>query len=74
MDSVSATFMTFGIVLLLASWVQLLFVAFKDDYSWGLSTLFVPPLAYLYGLFALEKAGAAILLSAIGWILIFIAL
>ncbi len=74
MESVSATLMTFGIILLLASWVQLLFVSFKDDFSWGLSTLFVPPLAYIYGLFALEKAGAAIFLSFIGCLLILFAL
>jgi len=74
MDSVSATLMTFGVVLLLASWIQLLFVAFKDDFSWGLSTVFVPPLAYIYGLFALEKCTASIVMAILGCGLIFFAL
>ena len=74
MDSLSATMMTFGVVLLLASWVQLLFVSFKDDFTWGLSTLFVPPLSYLYGLFTLEKSGAAMFMAILGWILVFFAL
>ena len=74
MDSVSATILTFGLVLLLASWVQLLFVSFKEDFSWGLSTLFLPPLSYLYGLFALEKCKAAIFMAIIGCVLVFVAL
>ncbi len=73
MDSISATLMTFGIILLLASWIQLLFVSFKDDFSWGLSTLFVPPLAYVYGLCAIEKSAAALFMAVLGWILIFFA-
>lgn len=74
METVSATMMTFGIVLLLASWIQLLFVSFKDDFSWGLSTLFVPPLSYVYGLFTLEKSGAALFMAVLGWILVFFAI
>lgn len=74
MDSLSATLLTFGTVLLLGSWIQLLFISFKDDFSWGLSTLFVPPLAYLYGLFAWEKCTAALMMAILGWILIFFAL
>ena len=74
MDSVSATLMTFGVVLLLASWVQLMFVSFKDDFSWGLSTLFEPPLSYLYAFCAWEKAQAAIMMSVLGWILVVLSL
>lgn len=70
MDSLSATMLSFGAVLLFISWVQLMFVSFKEDYTWGLSTLFLPPLAYLYGLFSWEKSQAAIWLSALGWVLI----
>ena len=74
MDSLSATMMTFGVLLLLASWVQMMFVSFKDDFSWGLTTLFVPPLSYVYGLFSLEKSGAAIFMAFLGCALIFFAL
>lgn len=74
MDSVSATMMTFGVVLLIGSWIQLMFISFKDDFSWGLSTLFVPPLSYLYGIFSWQKSQAAILMSVLGWILILAAL
>ena len=71
METVSVTMTTFGVILLLASWVQLLFVSFKEDFNWGLSTLFVPPFSYLYALFAWEKAASSILLAVLGWVLIF---
>lgn len=73
MEPISAAFVTFGVVLLLASWIQLLFTSFDDDYTWGLTALFVPPLAYLYGFFSWEKAKASILMAAIGWVLILFA-
>jgi len=73
MDSVAATMTTFGVILLLVSWIQLMFVSFEDDFSWGLTTLFVPPLSYLYGLFAWSKSQAALFMAALGWILIFLA-
>lgn len=74
MEPLSASFITFGVLILLISWVNLLILSFKEDYSWGLSTLFLPPLSYLYGLFALEKAGASIGLAIIGFGLIFLGL
>ncbi|WP_045857873.1 hypothetical protein [Teredinibacter purpureus] len=74
MDSISATFMMFGLTLLLASWIYLLFVSFEDDYAWGLTTLFLPPLAYLYGCFSWQKAQGALLMAAAGWILILVSL
>lgn len=74
MEATSATLMTFGIILLLASWVQLLIVSFKEDFTWGLTTVFLPPLSYFYSLFALNKAGAAVGLSALGLGLIVLAL
>ena len=74
MDPLSASFMTFGVLLLIISWVNLLIISFRDDFIWGMSTLFVAPLSYLYGLFSLEKAGSSIALAAIGGVLIFLGL
>lgn len=74
MEPLSASFITFGVILLIISWVNLLILSFKDDYSWGLTTLFLPPLSYLYSMFALEKAGASIALAMIGCVLIFLGL
>lgn len=73
MEATSATLMTFGIILLLASWVQLLFVSFKEDFTWGLTTVFLPPLSYFYSLFALNKAGSALGLSILGMGLVLLA-
>lgn len=73
MEATSATLMTFGVILLLASWVQLLIVSFKEDYTWGLTTVLLPPLSYFYSLFALNKAGSAVGLSFLGMVLIFFA-
>lgn len=74
MEPLSASFITFGVLLLIISWVNLLILSFKADFSWGLSTLFLPPLSYLYSLFALEKAGASVGLAIIGLVLIFLGL
>lgn len=71
MDPLSASLITFGVIILLCSWVYLLILSFQDDYSWGLTTLFLPPLSYVYCLFSLEKSGSALLLAIIGWILVF---
>jgi len=73
MEAASATLVTFGAVALLASWVLLLAASWKEDYTWGLCTLFLPPLSYLYGLSRLDKAGEAILVAIVGWILIWMA-
>lgn len=74
MDATSASMMTFGAAALLASWVVLLIESWKDDYAWGLCTLLLPPLSYLYALARLDKAGQALLLAAVGWILIWFSL
>ena len=74
MDASSATFLTFGAATLLVSWILLLIASWKEDYSWGLCTLFLPPLSYLYGLGRLDKAGEAILVAVVGWVFIFFAL
>jgi hypothetical protein len=73
MEAASATLVTFGAATLLASWVVLLIASWKEDYTWGLCTLFLPPLSYLYGLARLDKAGEALLLAVVGWLLIWMA-
>ena len=73
MEAATATLMTFGAVALLASWILLLATSWKEDYTWGLCTVFLPPLSYLYGLARLDKAGDALALAAVGWILIWLA-
>jgi hypothetical protein len=74
MEPASALLMTFGAVALLASWVLLLIASSREDFTWGLCTLLLPPFSYLYGLFRLDAAGESLLLAAIGWSLIFLAL
>lgn len=73
MEAAQATMMTFGAVLLLASWVVLLIASWAEDFTWGLCTLFLPPLSYLYGISRLDKAGEAIMLAVAGWVLIWLA-
>lgn len=73
MDAGTATLVTYGAAALVVSWVLLLIVSWKEDYAWGLCTLFLPPLSYLYGLTRLDKAGQSILVAVIGWILIWLA-
>lgn len=73
MDAISASMTTFGVAALLASWVVLLIVSWQEDYAWGLCTLLLPPLSYLYSLGRLDKAGQALLLAVAGWLLIWLA-
>lgn len=74
MDAASATFLTYGAAILLTSWILLLITSWKEDYAWGLCTLFLPPLSYLYALTRLDKAGEAILVAVVGWIFVFLAI
>ncbi len=73
MEATSATLITFGIAALAGSWILLLIVSWKEDLTWGLCTLFLPPLSYLYSLARFDKAGEAIWLAVAGWILILLA-
>ncbi len=66
MDPVTTTFLTFAIIILVASWVYLIISAANEDFTWGLFAIFLPPLAYLYGLFRWEQAGGAIKMALIG--------
>ncbi|MFV8818550.1 hypothetical protein [Haliea sp. E17] len=70
MDAASAALTTFGVAALAVSWILLMIASWKEDYSWGLCTLFLPPLSYLYSLARLDKAGEAILVAIVGWLLI----
>ncbi len=74
MDAPSAAMMVFGLAALLTSWVLLLIAAWREDYSWGLCATLLPPLAYLYALFRLDKAGESLLVAVVGWVLLFLAL
>ncbi|MEM9254890.1 MAG: hypothetical protein AAGA91_05540 [Pseudomonadota bacterium] len=70
MSAIDATLMTYGVATLLLSWIVLLIVSWKEDYAWGLCTLLLPPLSYLYGLANWSKAKGALLLAIAGWIMI----
>lgn len=50
MDPFSATLFTFGGILLFVSWIQLLLASFAKEFTWGLTTVFIPFISYLYGL------------------------
>ncbi len=73
MDATTATLMTFGIAALLTSWIVMIIVAWQEDYAWGLCSVLLPPLAYLYGLFRLDKAGQSLMLAVVGLVLLFMA-
>jgi uncharacterized membrane protein YqjE len=73
MEPTSAVLMTYGLATLLVSWILLLIAAFKEDYAWGIFAVLLPPLAYIYGLFRLEKAGQSLLVAAAGLFMLFLA-
>jgi len=66
MDPISSVFMTFGVILIVAGWILLIITSFEEDFAWGLATLFVPPLSYLYSCFSLEKTKASIVMTGSG--------
>lgn len=75
MDAFSTTLMFFSITLLIASWIMLIFAATgSEDFTWGLFSVFLPPLAYLYGLYRWELAGDSIKAAMLGFGLLFFAL
>ena len=69
MEATSASLLTFGLATLFLSWVLLLIQSWKEDYAWGLCTLILPPFAYLYALFRLDKAGQSVLLAVAGLVM-----
>ena len=66
MDPLSTTLTFFAVTILVASWVMLIFAASSDDFTWALFAVFLPPLAYAYGLYRWELAGDAIKAAIIG--------
>ncbi len=73
MEATSAVLMTFGLAILLVSWILLLIAAFQEDYAWGIFAVLLPPLAYIYGLFRMDKAGQAIGVAIVGWLFLWMA-
>ena len=59
-----------GTVVLVLSWISLLISSSKEDFTWGLCSLFLPPLSYLYSLARLDVAKDAVVLAVIGFALI----
>ena len=74
MEAYSAYLMLLGVSCLLVSWGLLLIIAWKEDYAWGMFSLLLPPVGYGYALFRLDAAKEALLLAAIGWLLIILGL
>ena len=70
MDATSALLMTLGAAILLGSWVLLLIESSREDFTWGLCTLLLPPLSYVYALFRLDKAGESIALAVVGSLMV----
>ncbi len=73
MEPFSAALVTFGIAILLASWIMLIVDSFNQDYTWGLCSIFLPPLAYFYALCNWSKAAGSLTFAVIGWFLIILA-
>jgi hypothetical protein len=72
MDPITATFVSFGAVILFASWIYLMIIAFREDFTWGLFTVLVPPLSYFYSFFAWDKSKEALWMAIIGVVLLII--
>ncbi len=70
MDPLAALLLTLGIILLTCSWILLLIVSSQEDFSWVLFSVLCPPLSYIFGLFVWSKAKEAILVAALGWLMI----
>lgn len=72
MEPLASAFTVFGLVILVASWIQLLELAFSEEFSWGMCSLFVPPLGYLFACAQWDKAKEPIVIAVLGWTLLFI--
>ena len=64
--------MTLGATSLFISWVLLLITAWREEYTWGMFAVLLPPVAYGYALLRLDKAGASLGCALLGWILIWL--
>lgn len=75
MDPVSTIMLTFGVILLVIGWIQLMFTSFHEDFTWGLATVFVPPLSYIYSaISAFDKTKDTLTLTGIGLALVLFSL
>lgn len=74
MEPVTSLFLTIGVACLLLSWIVLLIVSSQEDFTWGLCSLFIPPLSYAYCLFELDKTKGIMGLAILGWILVGLAI
>lgn len=75
MDPLSSTLLFIGLVVLAASWILLIIAASNsDDYTWTLSSIFLPPIAYVYALYRWESAGDSIKAAILGFALIIVSL
>ena len=72
MEASSSFLTTLGAASLLVSWILLLITAWREKYAWGMFALLLPPVAYGYALFRLDKAGSALGCALLGWILIWL--
>ncbi len=72
MEPFTSLFITFGAACLLLSWVILLIVSSKEDFTWGLCSVFLPPLSYAYCLLEFDKTKGILGLATIGWLLIWL--
>ncbi|MDG2472145.1 MAG: hypothetical protein P8M71_03410 [Pseudomonadales bacterium] len=73
MDPLNSVLMFFGFTLLIASWIQMIVTASQEDFTWGLFSFFLPPLAYLYALTQWDKASDSIKMAIGGLALLFFA-
>ena len=73
MEPLSSMLWVFALVLMMISWGLLIQISFATDFSWGLCSVLLPPLAYLCGLLYWQKAREPILMSLLAWLLIFLA-
>jgi len=75
MDPLSTTLLFMSLVVLAASWIMLIIAASSsDDYAWTLTSVFMPPLAYLYALYRWETAGDSIKAAMLGFGLMIVSL
>lgn len=72
MESIAALFITFGGAALLASWVSLFITSSKEDFTWGLCSVLLPPVSYCYALLRLDVAKESIVLAIIGCLLVLV--
>ena len=70
MGALSALLVLLGVFLLIASWGMMIVTANKEDYTWGLCAVLLPPLAYFYGLFELDKTKDSWLIAILGVVLL----